>query len=320
MKQITAGVSEIDTEPYITIPFFGGLQYHYSWGPGVIKLNRHIRKLIDKKSFDIILVDNKPYLFPATLKAIKKKQPACKIANLITDDPFGLYAGSWGLCRKTAALYDIIFVQRTVNISEFKNAGAKNVDVCFRSFDPAFNRPLEPGADAEKFHTEVGFVGTYESFRASYIAYLIENGIKVSVTGDGWEGKKYWDIVRPYYKGPSVYGEDYIKTINGMQVALHFLRHANRDEQDSRTFEIPACKVFMLAEASALQKELFRENEEVVFFETKEELLEKVKYYRLNEAERKRIALNGYNRSIQSSYSHQARMENVLQKITSLLA
>ena len=321
LKNICTGVSEIDTDPYLLVPLFGGLQYHYSWGPGIIKLNRDVRKLISNNSYDIILVDNKPYLFSRTLKKIKKHHPFCKISNLITDDPFGLYAKSWGLSRKTAALYDIIFVQRSVNVEEFKRSGAKNVALCYRSFDPLFNRPLVlDESDREKYEAEIGFVGTYESYRAAYISFLIEKGIRVSVTGDGWENKDFWNIVRPYYRGPSVYGEEYIKTINGMKVALHFLRHANRDEQDSRTFEIPACGVFMLAESSTLQKQLFIDGEEAVFFETKEELLEKVNYYLIHIEERKRIALNGYKRCLESGYSHQARMENVLSVINYLPA
>jgi spore maturation protein CgeB len=100
-----------------------------------------------------------------------------------------------------------------------------------------------------------------------------------------------------------------------MEIALHFLRHGNRDEQDSRTFEIPACKIFMIAEKSLLHLQLFKENEEAVFFETKEELLEKVKFYRDNNEERERIAKNGYTRCISSGYDHRTRMEKVVQKI-----
>ncbi len=311
----------MDTDSYLSIPFFGGLQYHYSLGPGVLRLNQDVKKMFRQQQFDILLVDNKPYLYAATLQKIKQLQPRCKIANLLTDDPFGLYAKSWGLSRKTASLYDIHFVQRTVNVAEFKQVGASRVALCYRSFDPTYNRPIVLNdADKKIYETEVGFVGTYENYRASFIAFLIENAIPVSVTGDGWEGKPYWNIIQPYYKGPSVYGEKYIKTINGMQIALHFLRHANRDEQDSRTFEIPACKVFMIAESSDLQKKIFAENEEVVFFETKEQLLEKLLFFRQHSPERARIAANAYERCLKSGYSHQARMEKVLETILKIPA
>jgi len=319
LKSISNGITAIDTDPFILAKFIAGFQHHYNWGPGIYLLNKAVRKAVKNTGCEIVLVDNKTYLTARTLQYIKQYQSSAKIANLLTDDPFGLYGKSWSLLKKTASLYDIIFVQRKVNIEEFKLIGAKKIEICCRSFDPSFNRPLQlSAADVQKYAAEVGFAGTYETFRASFIAYLIQNNIAVAVTGDGWPEKDYWDIIKPYYKGPSVYGEEYIKTINGMGVALHFLRHANRDEQDSRTFEIPACKVFMLAEHSDLQQQLFKTNEEVVFFKTKEELLKKVNYYMVNEAERIRIALNGYNRCFMSGYDHQSRMKYVLETISNM--
>lgn len=279
-------------------------------------LNKKIRNTIDRKKYDIVLVDNKPFLTSKTLRYIKTQQPAIKIANLLTDDPFGKFTKSWRLIKHTASLYDIFFVQRKINIRELENIGAGKVEICYRSFDPAYNRPLLlREQDYLLHHTPVGFIGTYEDVRASYIAFLIENNIAVNVTGNDWPGGAYWDIIQPHYKGPSIYGENYIKAINGMGIALHFLRHGNRDEQDSRTFEIPACKVFMLAERSEAHTGLFIENEEAVFFSSKEELLEKVNYYAREKRERERIALNGYAKCLSGGYDHISRMKKVLETI-----
>jgi spore maturation protein CgeB len=122
-------------------------------------------------------------------------------------------------------------------------------------------------------------------------------------------------MIEPFYQGESTYGESYIKTINGMDIALHFLRHGNRDEQDSRTFEIPACGVFMLAEKSDTHLSLFEDGNEAVFFNTKEQLLEKVKYFLEHEDERKAIARAGLARCLQSGYSHERRLSQVLHTI-----
>ena len=103
-----------------------------------------------------------------------------------------------------------------------------------------------------------------------------------------------------------------------MDIALHFLRHGNRDEQDSRTFEIPACRVFMLAERSDLHSRLFIENEEAVFFSTKEELLKKVKLYQSAKEERKRIAKNGYEKCFSAGYDHESRIKKVLETVSEL--
>lgn len=306
----------LDTDPYILAKYISGFQHHTNKGPGIYLLNRHIRRLVGQHQFDIVLVDNKSYLTTKTLVFIKRQQPSVQIVNLITDDPFGKFSRSWSLFKKTIPLYDVFFVQRRINIEELLKHGAKKVNLCYRSFDPEFERPLIMSEDERKlYESNIGFVGTYENVRASYIAYLIENGVPVSVTGNDWPDGQFWDIIKPYYKGPSIYNEEYVKALNGLHIALHFLRHANRDEQDSRTFEIPACGTFMLAERSEVHNQLFKENEEAVYFSSKEELLEKVKQYMADPAERARIALNGYNRCYKSGYTHLERMKTVLKSI-----
>ena len=319
LKNICEHTEAIDTDPYILPKLISGFQHHLNTGPGVFLLNLKIRRQISRKKYDIVWVDNKPYLSNKSLQYIKLMQPSVKIADVLTDDPFGRFTRSWPLLKRTITLYDAFFVQREVNILELKNKGANHVGLCYRSFDPGYNRPLKLlEEDSLEYKTPVGFVGTFEIERASYIAYLIQNNVPVKVTGNDWPGAAYWDIIKPFYCGPSVYGEDYIKTINGMDIALHFLRHGNRDEQDSRTFEIPACKVFMLAERSELHCRLFSENEEAAYFTTKEELLEKVKFFLTAKEQRERIALNGYNKCFSAGYDHESRIKQILHTITEL--
>ncbi len=316
LKEIYPGAEAINTDPYILARFISGFQHHLNIGPGVWLLNKRIRETISKKKYDVVLVDNKPYLSAYTLRFIKNQHPSTRIVNLLTDDPFGKFTRSWPLLKRTVSLYDLFFVQRQVNIKELKSQGAKRVEICYRSFDPAYNRPMElVGVDEKEYHVPIGFVGTYENVRASYVAYLIQNNVPVWVRGNDWPGGKYWDIIKPFYKGPSVFEEEYIKAINGMGIALHFLRHGNRDEQDSRTFEIPACKIFMIAESSPLHLQFFKENEEAVFFRDKEDLLQKIKYYMTHKEEAQRIAQNGYKRCTTSGYDHRTRMKKMVEKI-----
>lgn len=308
-------IKGINTDPFIMARYISGIQHYYNIGIGIYLLNRKIRKQVRSRFFDIVWVDNKNYLSIKTLQYIRKFSPGTKIINLLTDDPFGDYKSSWRLLKKTASFYDVFFVQREQNVRELKEIGAPRVELCYRSYAPDFNRPLILN-EVEKliYHATVGFVGSYEADRAGFIAYLIKNGIPIRVTGNGWPGKEHWETIQPFYVGPSVYGEDYIKTINGMDIALHFLRKSNRDEQDSRTFEIPSCKVFMMAEYSAVHATLFTDEEEAVFFRSKEELLEKIQYYMKFKEERSRIALNGFNRCIKSGYDHYHTLKKVLEK------
>ncbi len=316
IEQLGYTVMPLNPDPYILNSVFTKLQYHFSIGPGVLRLNRKICSLLQQQAFDVVLVDNKSYLLSSTLKYIRKKYPAATICNILTDDPFGRYRKSWGLTRKTAAFFDIHFVQRRQNKAELLAAGARQVEFCFRSFDPSFHRPVELSTgDKIKYGTAVGFVGSYEEHREAAVAQLIQQGIPVAVTGNDWQKGKYWNIIQSFYKGPSVYGEAYIKTINGMDIALHFLRRGNRDEQDSRSFEIPACRVFMLAEHSYLHELFFEEDKEAVFFNNSDELAGKINYYLQHPAQRQAIAAAGYQRCLSSGYSHQERLREVFKII-----
>jgi|GEM_PF-128535 len=317
LKDIGNRVEAIDSDPFIYNSVFKLFHYNLNIGPGVFKFNREVIRVALLQKPDIILVDNRPFLTLGTLKILKKKLVHAKIINILTDDPGGSWRRSWRLSRSTCYFYDFHFVQREINIPELLKRGANRVELCFRSFDKNYHKHLSlSSSDKEKYACDIGFIGTYEREREAYIAFLIENGIKVSIWGNGWPEGKYWSIIKSYYKGPSVYGDEYVKIINGMSIALHFLRKINRDQQDSRTFEIPACKTFMLAERSWLHKLFFIEGEEAVFFTSKEELLSKLRYYLNNPNERNRIANAGYNRCLSSGYDHFTRMREVLNTVS----
>jgi spore maturation protein CgeB len=315
LQQMGHDVTPIHIDPYLYTGLFEKFHHHLNIGPGILKLNREVLRQCAAHNPDLLWVDNKSFLQRATLLKLRKVNPAIRIIQVITDD-LGARPAAWRLTRAHASCFDVHFVQRVVNINELYACGARRVAICHRSYDPDFHRPIVLSEeDKRQFHTPVGFIGTHEAEREAMIVFLIKQGIPVQVTGNDWPGKKYWSVIRPYYQGPSVYGEDYIKRINGMDIALHFLRHGNRDEQDSRTFEIPACGVFMLAERSELHQQLFEANTEAVFFDNREELLQRIIEYKQRPDERARIAAAGRNRCIQSGYSHEGRLTHILKTI-----
>jgi hypothetical protein len=276
-----------------------------------LKLNAATKE-IDFSKFDLLLIDNRPFLFKSTLNYIRKKHPNLMIALVLTDDPNGRYKSGWRLLKKTVSLIDIHFVQRKQNVQELLNWGAKRVEICYRSYDPDFHRKK---LDVKKNQNyDAGFIGSYEVQREESIKFLIENGIKVQVIGDGWDKGKYFDLIKPYYCGRSVYGEEYVDSINSMQIALHFLRVGNRDEQDSRTFEIPACGTPMVAEHSSVHASIFNDNE-VLYFHNNEELLDKVRYFMENPQIAAEYAGRAAIRCSVSGYDHKNTLVAVLKKI-----
>ncbi|RYE58761.1 MAG: hypothetical protein EOP48_02825, partial [Sphingobacteriales bacterium] len=184
LSNLSTGIRGINTEPYIMAKYLSGIQHYHNIGVGIYLLNRKIRAQVKKRFFDIVWVDNKNYLSIKTMEYIKLVSPNTRIVNMLTDDPFGVYKNSWKLLRQTAALYDYFFVQREENVDELKALGARHVGICYRSYAPDFNRPLQLSkADAQYYGAGVGFIGSYEADRAASIAFLIKNGITVQVTG-----------------------------------------------------------------------------------------------------------------------------------------
>ncbi len=239
-----------------------------------------------------------------------------KIAHLNPDDPFGDFKNGWGRFISSIPYYDFHFVPKEINKKEYIEHGAKKAYVYDRSFSPDYHRPMNiPENEKNYFKSSIGFIGSYAPYRESIIYSLICDGLDVTIWGDGWEKGRYWSTLSSHLRGKCQTGDNYIKAIIGMDIALHFVRHENRDLQDSRTFEIPACGTFMLAERTTDHERLFIENKEVVFFNSAETCIEKCKYYLNNPSSLKKIAEAGMNRVVESNYDYKSRSKEILESI-----
>src|SRR5262249_32018444 len=116
-----------------------------------------------------------------------------------------------------------------------------------------------------------------------------------------------------------VLGHVYANVLRESRVNLGFVSSSNLDEYTMRTFEIPACGAFMLAERTPTHLELFREGVEAEFFDSVSECAEKIRFYLRKEETRRRIADAGYRRCLADDYSLKGRMTEVLKKIESLV-
>lgn len=318
LKSLGHNVNGIDILPNNSKfnKFIDKINFRFSYKFDFEKLNIKIISEFKDGNYDLVWIDKGKRVFPDTLKKIKDFNPSVKIIHINPDDPFGKFRTGWKTFISSIPYYDIHFVPREVNIPEYEKEGAKKVFVYDRSYDPDIHKPIELTEDEKKkYSCRVGFIGSWAVHREKSIAYLIDNGIEVTVWGNGWQKGKYWNKIKKFWQGPGLNGIEYAKAINGMDIALHFLRKENRDEQDSRTFEIPACGIFMLAERTKKHEEFFEDGKEAVFFDNDEDLLQKVIYYLKNPDKRIMIAKGGRQRSTLSGYSYKERLKIILNKV-----
>lgn len=278
--------------------------------------NSAIRALVRVKKFDLLWVEKGNTIWPKTLRFVKKTLPETKLISLSEDDMYAKHNQSlfyrWGL-----GLYDCVFTTKKYNLSELEQIGAKRTELFLDAYDETLHRPtVLSKREKSLYGCDVGFIGTFEEDRARSMLFLAENGIKVSIWGNGWGvwKEKHKNLI---IKKNAIYGPEYVKAICATKINLCFLRKINRDEVTSRSVEIPACGGFMLAERTERHKEFFTEQSEAEFFGSDRELLEKVRYYLKHDEERSRIALGGKKRCEVSGYSMEEQLQEVLLKVFS---
>jgi spore maturation protein CgeB len=109
-----------------------------------------------------------------------------------------------------------------------------------------------------------------------------------------------------------VWGEEYAKTIASFDINLGIVSEWNRNHTASRTFQMPALGGFMIHQRNELVTRYFREDQEMVFFDSDDELVEKCRHYVEHPDERKRIAEAGRRRCVDSGYFELDRVKELL--------
>ncbi|MGB8699954.1 MAG: glycosyltransferase [Thermosynechococcaceae cyanobacterium] len=255
-------------------------------------------------------------ILPSTYKQIRQQFPNLNIIYYSEDDVY-LFDNRSIYLKHSFPLFDTVYTTKPRNVQELPRIGAKNVVCIFQAYDRNVHRPMALSTeDRQRWGAEVGFVGFFERDRAEQMLYLAQQGIKVRIWGFNWQD---WMNRHPnlIVEGTPVFNEDFVKVLNATCINLNFLRKANRDRHTSRSLEIPACEGFMLAERTDEHLQLFEEGKEAEFFNSPEELYQKVNYYLTHDTERQQIAREGRNRCIRSGYSHHDRLTVMLEKIES---
>jgi len=280
--------------------------------------NSKINSLLGKSDIDVLWLDKALTITPGTLKAMRKVSPQTIIAGYSPDDMARKHNQSRAFL-KSLPLCHVFFTTKSYGVKELESLGAQHVIFIAKAFDPNTHRPMEISEEEKKrFGGKVGFIGDYEIERAQSIHYLASHGIPARIWGPNWRRKCQLNHPNIVVEGIPLWKDDYAKAICSFDINLNFLRKINRDLQTARSIEIPACGAFMLAERTNEHLELFEEGKEAEFFNTNEELLEKVHYYLKHEDKRKNIAQKGRERCLRSGYSNHDRLKQMLTTVENL--
>jgi hypothetical protein len=268
---------------------------------------------------DIVFFIQARYVKAETIRDLNKGSATFVYMN---DDMFNPANQTWAFLDALRE-FQYVFSTKTYNVAEFKAAGARSVAYFPNAYDPLIHYPAEPTPEELRcYRGDIGFVGTFRRERADFLAE-VANGLEqyiLNVWGGGWHkmNRPYfprarWAKLRRRIRGAELWCGDMGKAIQSNKIMLGLLNHANRDRHTSRSLEIPACRGFMLAERTDEHRTLFEEDKEAVYFDSYEELSDKINYYVRHGEARIQIAHAGYERCLKSQYTYEDRARSVLE-------
>jgi spore maturation protein CgeB len=291
----------------------------WTWKTGGLFLEDFIRRRMlasfrDMK-FDLVLVNGGELVGPSLVVGLKHRFGT--VVNYNNDDPFGPRDGRrWNPYLRSVELYDMVVVVRDCNVAEALAQGARRVVRVLMSADELAHAPRQiTELDREKWASEVLFVGTWMPERGPFMARLVELGVPLSIYGNRWHRAREWQVLRPFWRGPSLeVAEDYAKAIQCAKVSLGLLSKENRDLTTTRSFEIPHLGGVFCGERTSEHADLYREDEEAVFWSSPEECAEKCLQLLNDEQRRKRLAANGRRRCLQNGTMNEKIMTQVVRE------
>ena len=328
LRRLGHEVAELRWCRYFEIPSKDGgrlaylgrrVQNKYLVGPAMERINRQLVTQAEQLRPDVVFVYRGTHVLAKALRAIRAALPDCVLVGYNNDDPFspGHPRYLWRHFLRAVPEYDLVLAYRHVNIAEYRQAGARRVELLRSWFSPQRNRPvLLTAAEKEQFETDVVFVGHYEADRRlQYLEEIVRQGFRLRLFGPGYD----WDpvlqgseVLRHLVPVRLVWGDEYNRALCGAKIALCFLSKLNRDTYTRRCFEIPACGTLLLSEYSDDLASLFEPGVEADFFRSRDEMVDKIRSYMAADDRCAAVAAAGSRRVRASGHDVDSRMQQVL--------
>ncbi|MDZ7819165.1 MAG: glycosyltransferase [Aliarcobacter sp.] len=252
------------------------------------KMLSFVYKIVKENKIDVIICHLSGHsTTPLILEKIKKLNIPMINESLDDETKFrsrkgkdGFYRGMKDICK----FFDISLTTSKNAVIKYLVEGGSPIykDYCG-------NEKIYKNIDIKKEY-DVGFIGQSYGVRKEYVDYLINNGVNVYAKGSGWKGGFSTD-------------DEMIDIFNKSKIVLGFSTVGKNDDVyilKGRDFEVPLTGSFYITGYHKELEEYFNIGRDIETYNSKKDLLKKVKYYLENEKEREIIARNGYEKCIKN--------------------
>lgn len=223
-----------------------------------------------------------------------------------------------GVDQTTYSAYDLFVTTKSFQVDYLRNAlGDRKVALVHHGYCNLVHHPVnqevEPAID-------VLYVGNYSREKAHWLSQLIEliPDVTIRILGFAWNRAEQTNL-KGATQGYGLTGDNYARAIQQarINIALHGDRKEPEGWQDlvsTRTFEIPACRGFMLHIDNAEIRSLFEPGREVGVFASVKDLAAQIRHYLARPQERLEMIERAYARCV-PAYSYNARAAEIARLI-----
>jgi hypothetical protein len=191
-------------------------------------------------------------------------------------------------------------------------------------YTPAIHRPFFDDVTEGQYLFDISFVGTASEAKLRWLIAVAEAfcGQRIMVAGNGWLNATKGTPVEKFVHDGPVHNDwlARLHQLSKVNIAVHHgpaSAEGWQDDVSTRTFEIPACRAFMLHIDNPEVRGLFDVPSEIDVFSSPDELCGKIAYYLDRPEARAEMAARAFQRAV-PAYSYHQRATEILAAVGEL--
>ncbi len=281
--------------------------------------NAAILQAVDEMRAHAFLTVKGLWLLPETLRQIAARS----VASVMYYPDFHFEYD--GLDQATFPLYDLFLTTKSFQLDHLRKLlDPSRVALVHHGYSDLVYYPRCEAVQEADYAADVTYVGNYTPAKERWLRSIAErlSDARLSVVGHFWENVQD-AALRRRLLGFGLSGDFYARMIqlSRINIAIHGGPRAPGGWEDvvsTRTFEIPACKGFMLHIDNAEVRTLFEAGREIDVFASEDELIDKITYYLARPELRRQMIERAYARCV-PAYGYAARTKAISDKLDALL-
>lgn len=229
------------------------------------------------------------------------------------------------LADGTIDLYDLFVTTKSFQLDYLgRRLGAARVAFLHHGYDDLAYYPRLKAIAEGDYRVDLLYVGNHSPYKERWAAAIARRlpDLSFRVVGAGWKNAAE-PALRRAVLGGQLSGDFYARAVQRarINIAIHFGPAGPEGWQDlvsTRTFEIPACRGFMLHIDNSEVRGLFEPGREIDVFADEDALVGRIRHYLDRPALRAEMIERAYRRCV-PAYGYAARAADLSQRISALL-